>query len=105
MQPSIMKGKIYVMGAASGDPNLLTDQAVRVLRAAEVVLPDALVSGEILDLIPASAQVRNVDKLSAPAGRLPETVHSLGGSAPRPRQPVLRLAPTRPGSSARAAEE
>ena len=70
MQTSIMKGKIYVMGAASGDPNLLTDQAVRVLRAAEVVLHDDLVSGEILDLIPASAQVRNVHKLSAPAGRL-----------------------------------
>ena len=105
MQTSTMKGKIYVMGAATGDPHLLTDQAVRVLRAAEVVLHDDLVSGEILDLIPASAQVRNVDKLSAPAGRLQETVHSLVVSAARQGHQVLRLKATGPVSSARADEE
>ncbi|PYT47811.1 MAG: hypothetical protein DMG47_00975 [Acidobacteria bacterium] len=58
-----MKGKVYLMGAGSGDPDLLSAQAVRVLRAAEVVLHDDPVSPEILEFVPASAQVRNVHKL------------------------------------------
>ncbi len=70
MQTPMMKGKVYLMGAGSGDPDLLSSQAVRVLRAAEVVLHDELVSPEILELVPASAQVRNVHKLGAHAGSL-----------------------------------
>ncbi len=41
-----MKGKVYLIEAVSGDPDLLNAQAVRVLRAAEVVLHDDLVSPE-----------------------------------------------------------
>jgi len=48
-----------------------------VLRAAEVVLHDDLVSSKILDLIPASTQVRNVHKLGLQAGNLQEKIHSV----------------------------
>jgi len=61
---SMMKGKVYLMGTSSGDPDLLSSAAVRVLRAAEVVLHDDQVSPEILELVPASAQVRSVHKLA-----------------------------------------
>src|SRR5581483_2819887 len=57
-----MKGKVYLVGAGPGDPELLTMKAVRLLRSAEAVLYDDLVAPEILNLIPASAQVHNVGK-------------------------------------------
>ena len=59
-----MKGKVYLVGAGPGDPELLTLKALRVLKTAEAVLHDDLVSPEILQLIPATAQVHNVGKRS-----------------------------------------
>jgi uroporphyrin-III C-methyltransferase len=57
-----MKGKVYLVGAGPGDPELLTLKALGVLKTAEAVLHDDLVSAEILQLIPAAAQVHNVGK-------------------------------------------
>ena len=86
-----MRGKVYLLEAGSGDRDLLNTQAVRVLRLAEVVLHDDSVSTEILDLVPASAQVRNVDKLGLQAGSLQEKIHSLLISAARDGHKVVRL--------------
>src|SRR5438876_12359677 len=57
-----MKGKVYLVGAGPGDPDLLTLKALRLLLAAEVVLHDDLVAPEILKLIPPTAQIHNVGK-------------------------------------------
>ncbi len=57
-----MKGKVFLVGAGPGDPELLTVKALRLLQNAEAVLFDELVSPEILRLIPATAQVHNVGK-------------------------------------------
>jgi uroporphyrin-III C-methyltransferase len=57
-----VKGKVYLVGAGPGDPELLTVKAVRVLREAEIVLHDALVSPEVLALVPPSAMVLHVGK-------------------------------------------
>ncbi len=57
-----MAGKVYLVGAGPGDPELLTLKALRVLKAAEVVLHDELVAPEILSLVPPTAQVHNVGK-------------------------------------------
>jgi siroheme synthase len=100
-----MKGKVYVMGTASGDLDLLNDQAVQVLRSAEVVLHDDLVSPKVLELIPASAQVRNVHKLSTQAPMRQEKIHSLLVSAARQGHQVVRVRAIGPVSSARADEE
>src|SRR5258708_22247536 len=86
-----MKGKVYLMGAGSGHGDLLSAQAVRLLRAAEVVLHDDLVSPEILELVPASAQVRNVHKLALQTGSLQEKGHSLLIAAARDGHKVVRL--------------
>jgi len=57
-----MKGKVYLVGAGPGDPELLTLKALRVLKTADAVLHDDLVAPEILNVIPAAAQVHNVGK-------------------------------------------
>jgi len=57
-----MKGKVYLVGAGPGDPELLTLKALRLLRSAEAVLHDELVAPEILQLIPSTAQIHNVGK-------------------------------------------
>jgi uroporphyrin-III C-methyltransferase / precorrin-2 dehydrogenase / sirohydrochlorin ferrochelatase len=59
-----MKGKVYLVGAGPGDPELLTVKALRLIQTAEIVLHDDLVAPEILQLIPRTAQVHNVGKRS-----------------------------------------
>jgi uroporphyrin-III C-methyltransferase len=57
-----MTGKVYLVGAGPGDPELLTLKAARVLQHADVVLHDDLVGGAILRLAPAHAQIQSVGK-------------------------------------------
>jgi siroheme synthase len=105
MQAPKMKGKVYLMGAGTGDPDLLPVKAVRVLRSAEVVLHDDTVSPEILELVPASAQVRNVQKLGVLEGHLQEKIDLLLISAAREGHEVVRLKADCPLSSAQLNEE
>lgn len=49
------KARISLIGAGPGDPDLLTIKALKVLQTADVVLYDALVSEEILSLVPATS--------------------------------------------------
>ncbi len=57
-----MKGKVFLVGAGPGDPELLTLKSFRALKNADVVLHDELIGQEILALIPKTAQVRSVGK-------------------------------------------
>lgn len=91
MNTPVRKGKVYLMGAGPGHPDLLTVQAVKILRAAEVVLHDHLVAQEILDLLPAWTQVRNVGKRCGHAGMAQEQIHALLIAAAREGKQVVRL--------------
>ena len=44
--------RVTLVGAGPGDPELITLKAIKAIKAANIVLYDALVSKEILDLIP-----------------------------------------------------
>jgi uroporphyrin-III C-methyltransferase len=91
MNTTIRKGKVYLMGAGPGNPDLLTVQAVQILKTAEVVLHDHLVVQEVLDLMPAWTQVRNVGKRCGQAGISQDQIHGLLIAAAREGKQVVRL--------------
>jgi uroporphyrin-III C-methyltransferase len=57
-----MSGKIYLVGAGPGDPELLTLKAVRAIASADVLLVDDLVNEAVLEHRSADARVVYVGK-------------------------------------------
>jgi uroporphyrin-III C-methyltransferase len=60
--PKPKHGKIYLVGAGPGDPELLTLKAHRLLREAKLVLHDDLVPAEVVALAGPQAEIINVGK-------------------------------------------
>lgn len=57
------QGRVYLIGSGPGDPGLLTIKALELIRAADVVVHDRLVSDEIMALVPAGTQCIDVGKM------------------------------------------
>ena len=51
-----MTGKVFLVGAGPGDPSLITLRAVELIKKADVVLYDRLVSKKIISMIPKKAE-------------------------------------------------
>src|SRR5260370_11240375 len=71
-----MKGKVSLVGAGPGDPELLTMKACRILGEAQVVLHDDLVNPEILRFAPPAARIQNVGKRCGRPHISQEEIHS-----------------------------
>jgi uroporphyrin-III C-methyltransferase len=100
-----MNGKVYLVGAGPGDPELLTVKALRLVRTADVVLHDDLVTPEILKLIPATAEVRNVGKRSGSKTIRQEEINFLMVTLAISGRQVVRLKSGDPLIFGRAGEE
>jgi uroporphyrinogen III methyltransferase/synthase len=57
-----VRGKVYLVGAGPGDPELITLKAARCLAEADVVIYDRLVDSRLLEEIPARAELIYVGK-------------------------------------------
>ena len=98
-------GKVYLVGAGPGDPELLTVKAVRVLREADVVLHDDLISREILGLVPRSAILISVGKRCGSARVTQEETNAMLVTYAVSGRTVVRLKSGDPMLFGRAGEE
>jgi uroporphyrin-III C-methyltransferase len=89
--PFVLPGKVYLVGAGPGSAKLLTLRALEVLRIADVVLHDDLVSSDVIHLIPSRTAVHNVGKRCGFKKTTQDEIHRRMISAARSGQTVVRL--------------
>ncbi|MCL1141152.1 uroporphyrinogen-III C-methyltransferase [Shewanella gaetbuli] len=99
------KGKVWLVGAGPGDIELLTLKAYRILKHAEVVLFDALVSQDIIDLIPHSAEKIAVGKRAGKHSASQDEINQLLVTKAYTRRNVVRLKGGDPFIFGRGGEE
>jgi uroporphyrin-III C-methyltransferase len=105
MNTEAQPGVVYLVGAGPGDPGLLTLRAHSLLQTADVILPDDLVSDEILDLASPSAIIIPVGKRCGQPRITQAEIHALMLLHAGEQRSVLRLKSGDPLIFGRAGEE
>ena len=105
MNAAAQPGTVYLAGAGPGDPNLLTLRVLRLLETADLILPDDLVSAEILSLAHSGAEIIPVGKRCGQPRITQAEIHALMLDAARAGRSVLRLKSGDPLIFGRAGEE
>lgn len=105
MNIAAQPGTVYLAGAGPGDPGLLTLRVLRLLETADVILPDDLVSEEILSLAHAGAEIMPVGKRCGQPRITQAEIHVLMLDAVHAGKSVLRLKSGDPLIFGRAGEE
>jgi uroporphyrin-III C-methyltransferase len=103
--PEAQHGHVYLAGAGPGDPDYLTLRTVRLLQTADLILPDDLVSQEILALAHAEAEIIPVGKRCGQPRITQTEIHVLMIEAAQAGRSVLRLKSGDPLIFGRAGEE
>jgi len=98
-------GRVFLVGAGPGDPDLLTVKAVRLIQTADVVLHDDLVPQQILDLASPCADIANVGKRCGVKNITQAEINALMVAHARAGRNVVRLKSGDPLIFGRAAEE
>ena len=98
-------GKVWLVGAGPGDPELLTLKAVRVLRAADVVLVDDLVNPAVLDFVQPGARIVPVGKRGGCKSTPQSFIEKLLIAEARQGHKVIRLKGGDPFMFGRGGEE
>jgi uroporphyrin-III C-methyltransferase len=98
-------GKVYLIGAGPGDPELLTVKAARVLGSIEVVLYDRLVGDGVLELVNPAAEKIYVGKHEGQQETAQQEIFALLLHHARAGKTVARLKSGDPTIFGRAAEE
>src|SRR5690349_15376885 len=98
-------GKIFLVGAGPGDPELLTLKAARVLRECEVVLYDRLVNPEVLGYANPAAERVYVGKHQGEQNQVQTKIFDLLLSRAKAGKQVVRLKGGDPLVFGRGAEE
>lgn len=101
----IAPGEVWLVGAGPGDPDLLTRQAERLIRAADIVFHDALVGPGVLALIPRGVERIGVGKRAGAHSRDQGGINDLLLAAALCGRRVVRLKGGDPSMFGRSAEE
>ena len=99
------RGRVVLVGAGPGDPELLTVRAVKALAAADIVVHDGLIDPRVLDLAPATAQRISVAKQRARHTLPQEAINALIVAHVRTGAIVVRLKGGDPFIFGRGGEE
>ncbi|MGA7110395.1 MAG: siroheme synthase CysG [Terracidiphilus sp.] len=102
---SVAAGKVFLVGAGPGDPELLTVKALRLIQSANLILHDDLVAPAILNLATPCAMVVNVGKRCGVKNITQEEIQAMMIDYARADQSVVRLKSGDPLIFGRAAEE
>ena len=98
-------GRVYLVGAGPGDPELLTVRALRLIESADVILHDDLVPKQILELASPEAEIMNVGKRCGIKNITQEEIDELMIRHARASRSVVRLKSGDPMLFGRATEE
>lgn len=102
-------GKVYIVGAGPGDPDLLTVRALGLLRSADAVIHDYLVPEEILALAPRKAKRICFSRRGRTSGHgsrwKQEAIHGAMARIAREGKSVVRLKSGDPLIFGRGGEE
>jgi len=101
----VQHGTVYLVGAGPGDPSLLTLRAAELLKTCDVILPDDLVSEEVLDLASPTALIIPVGKRCGQPRITQAGIHALMLEHAGNHNSVLRLKSGDPLIFGRAGEE
>lgn len=104
IEPETRTGMVYLVGAGPGDPGLLTVRALELLRAADVVAYDELVSNAILSLVRSEAELLPVGRRHG-AGETRYRLHPEVLARAKAGQTVVRLKAGDPFIFGRGGEE
>ncbi len=96
---------VFLVGAGPGDPELMTLKALRILREAEVVVYDRLISQEVLDLVPTGTARIYAGKASGAHVRPQDETNDLLVKLARAGHRVVRLKGGDPLIFGRGSEE
>jgi len=98
-------GKVYLVGAGPGHPELLTIKAAELLRTADVVVYDRLIQEEVLALAKPSAERLYMGKPVGRHGSRQDEIHELLVKKAREGKMVVRLKGGDPFLFGRGGEE
>jgi len=98
-------GKVTLVGAGPGDPELLTVKAVKAIRAATVLLVDDLVGDEVVALASPTARIVHVGKRGGCKSTPQAFIEKLMVMAAREGEDVVRLKGGDPFIFGRGGEE
>lgn len=98
-------GKVYIVGAGPGDPDLITVKGLKAIQAADVILYDRLINQDLLDYAKRSAEMIYCGKLPNFHTLKQETIHHFLVKHAKSGKIVTRLKGGDPFVFGRGAEE